>query len=122
MPRVIRGTIRPIGRALVLALAVVLSADCMTGRDMTPEQKACCAEMGPDCDHSAMAADCCVSENNPDLQQTTAKLNLAPPVAVANPLATAHQLPRVRLELSVQSAARHLPDVPAYFLGSAFLI
>lgn len=53
---------RPVAAAVTLAVAVVLSATCVTAKDMTPQQKACCAAMGHDCGALAISQGCCEGE------------------------------------------------------------
>lgn len=122
MRRMIRRRMRPIGWALGLVLAVVLSGGCATGTQTTAEQKACCAAMGHDCAASDRSADCCVSETHSDLQLATAKTSLVAPVAVVSLLAGIPQLVQVSYDRAVQRVDPRLRDTPAYFLGSAFLV
>lgn len=114
---------RPIGWALGLVLAVVLSGGCAMGTQATAEQKACCAAMGHDCAPSDQSADCCVSETHSDLQlATTAKTSFVAPVAVVSVLAGIPQPVQVSYDRAVQRVDPRLRDTPAYFLGSAFLV
>ena len=46
----------------MVAMTIVLSAACVTAKNMTPEQRACCASMKHDCGGTAIAKGCCSGE------------------------------------------------------------
>lgn len=126
MRKLIKRTRRPIVWALTLAFAVLLSADCATGKELTAEQKACCAAMNHDCGPMAKEQDCCSVESQKVEQFTTAKQ-----VIPAKPIVTVVlTIPVPDLRLPLPSLHRthpdrsplRLPDVPTYLLVSTFLI
>jgi hypothetical protein len=83
IPRLLTRTIRPIACLMVLALALVSSAECLRGSMSAPEM-ACCAAMKGDC-HKKITS-CCTGEaqSRHSVAPTKPALNLAPmPVLVA---------------------------------------
>ena len=61
---VLRGfrALRPVASAVVVAVVVMLSANCLGADVMTPAQKACCAAMAHDCGHMALTEACCTGQ------------------------------------------------------------
>lgn len=117
---------RPIVWALTVAFAVVLSADCATGKELTDAQKACCAAMNHDCGPMAKEQNCCSVGSQTVEQFTAAKhVSLAKPIA---PVVLSTLVPDVRQPLPSLHRAHldrvplRLPDVPTYLLVSTFLI
>lgn len=115
---------RPIGWTLAVALAVALSANCVTGEEMTPAQMACCAAMGHDCGAMAQKADCC-SHESPRVAQFFAAVKgtvLAVPVLLATPVAL---LPATAPQ-GLRTHVTHVPlkpnRVPKYLRTAALLI
>ena len=53
---------RPVAGAIVVAVVVMLSANCLGADVMTPAQKACCAAMAHDCGHMALTEACCTGQ------------------------------------------------------------
>ena len=63
MVRRITATARFLTWVLALGLAVVSSATCLLGAEMSQAQKACCAGMNHDCGTAAaIEQDCCAAE------------------------------------------------------------
>lgn len=112
---------RLVSRALALVLAVVISGGCATGAEATVAQKSCCATMGHDCAPSDQSADCCLSDTHTDIQLTTAKTWVAS-VAVVRFIESIPQPVGASYERLVQRVATRVSEIPAYFLGSAFLV
>ena len=117
---------RPIAGAVTLAVAVVLSANCVTAKDMTPEQKACCAAMGHDCGALAIEQGCCEGEaQKVDALTPTGMPQFAtPPVAVLvallDPL-TPRAIPTGVFNTAVGAQVKP-PGTPTYLLVSTFRI
>lgn len=80
MARSMKRTGRFLTWAMALALAVVSSATCVLGAEMTLAQKACCTAMDHDCGAMAVEQDCCVADS-PSL----VGLKSAPPISVLAP-------------------------------------
>jgi hypothetical protein len=77
IPRLLTRTIRPIAGVMVLALALVSSAECLRG-SMSAQEMACCAAMKGDC-HKKITS-CCTGEAQSlhSVAATKPVLNLAP--------------------------------------------
>lgn len=121
MTRRIRQFSRPVAGVLVLALAVVLSAECVVGDEMTAAEHACCAAMAHNCESMGAQHDCCTPDNDATSQLTSAKtliptVDVAPVLFAAMPPSTPLQNRRAN-RLSFGYAY-----VPSYLLGTAFLI
>lgn len=109
----------------MLALAVVVSADCMTARDLTAAQKACCAAMGHDCGEGAVRPDCCPAPTAQIAQLSVAKtvpLVTAPQPVLASVLALTEPLADACLAVRdfLNGSSRKPPGVPTYLLISTF--
>jgi hypothetical protein len=112
---------------LVLAVAGAAWAECLS-TDLTPEQRACCVEMGHECGAVGMNMDCCPIESQTQdrLQPASVKPDVvSAPVPSNSPLALLPE-PHVRLHAvaaaSFDRESLKLPDRPAYLLLSVFLI
>ncbi|MBY0497451.1 MAG: hypothetical protein K2Y23_24880 [Cyanobacteria bacterium] len=121
MMRRIRQLTRPVAGVLVLALAVVLSAECLVGEEMTAAEHACCASMADTCESMGAEHDCCTPDNDATPQLTSVKILI--PTADIAPVVMAAAPPsfplRNRRATRVSLAYAY---VPSYLLGSAFLI
>ena len=53
---------RATAAAVTLAMAVVVSVNCFAARNVTPEERACCAAMKHDCGATAIEKQCCSGE------------------------------------------------------------
>ena len=62
MFRGFRAMRRLVANAVVVAVVVMLSANCLGADVMTPAQKACCAAMAHDCGHMALTEVCCTGQ------------------------------------------------------------
>lgn len=124
MTRLIRRTTRPVAWVLVLALGVVLSAECVIGEDMTAAEHACCAAMDHDCESAGAQQDqdCCTTDTGTKLQVASAKQILVPTFDAA-PLLFAAVPPSspLRSQRASRVSFAHA-SVPSYLLGTAFLI
>lgn len=116
----------PITWALIVAFAVALSADCLTGAEMTEAQMACCATMGSECGHRAQDKTCCSTESQPVDQVTAVKRVTTPlPDAVFAPVGVVVESPQylpVARGHNFDGFAPKPPGVPRYLLVSALLI
>lgn len=121
MTRRIRQFARPVAGILVFALAVVLSAECVVGEEMTAAEHACCAAMADNCESMGAEHDCCTPDNDATPQLTSVKILI--PTADIAPVLLAAAPPsfplRNRRATRVSFAYAY---VPSYLLGSAFLI
>ena len=116
---------RPITWALTVAFAVMLSANCVTGAEMTEAQMACCATMGSECGHRAQDDSCCSAESQRVDQLTVTKSITMPLPDAARHLAVFVEIP----QQSLVDRGHHFdgftpkpPGVPRYLLLSTFLI
>ena len=110
--------------ALALALAVVSSATCILGADVTEAQKACCAAMNHDCGDKGVEQDCCLVDS-PNLQGLTSGplvAPLVPPALVAlNTLAAEPQLTAAFFGSAALDAGAPKPSsTPTYLFVSVF--
>ena len=111
---------------LVLAVAGAVWAECLS-TDLTPEQQACCAEMGHECGAVGVKMGCCPTEPQTQdrVQVASVTVDVVAPVPPTSPLALLPE-PYVRLHAvaaaSFDREALKLPDRPAYLLLSVFLI
>lgn len=55
-------TMRPVASTVVVAVVMMLSANCLGADVTTPAQKACCAAMAHDCGHMALTEACCTGQ------------------------------------------------------------
>jgi hypothetical protein len=119
-------TSRPIGWALILALAAALSVNCLMGTEMTEAQKACCEDMGQACGPVAQEQHCCLVESQRVQAFATAKrVSLPPPVTLIGPRASVPDAAHLSLVLHpnrFDRSAPNPPGVPTYLLVSALLI
>jgi len=127
MHQAVKRTSRPLAWALMTAFAVALSANCVTGAEMTEAQKACCATMGSECGHRAQEENsCCPTESQPVDQFTAAKgMTMPPPDAVAGLLVVVLDAPRhspVDRGHHFDGFTSKPPGVPRYLLVSTLLI
>lgn len=118
---------RPIAWTLAVAFAVVLSANCATGEEMTEAQKACCAAMGHDCGAMAGGEDCCSHESSRVSQALiTAKgVSLAVPAPLLVPFALLPAIPSASLQhglAQVAHVALRSSRIPTYLLLATLLI
>jgi len=122
----LRRQFRPIATAVMLAVAVVSSAQCLAGASMTAEQKACCAAMHGDCGEMAIASSCCTGEGQGD-QSLVAMKPAAGFVPVAALLAIL-SAPAVSLPasprplLAAERSSAGPPGVPTYLFVSSLRI
>lgn len=119
-------TTRLITWVLMVAFVVMLSADCVTAKEMTPAQKACCAAMGHNCGAVAKEQGCCKVDSQQVEQFAAAKrVTAPPPVVVVWPAAV---LPEtltssfVLRHVPLDSSSHGPPGVPRYLLISFLLI
>jgi hypothetical protein len=122
MTGLMRRTMRPLAWVLVLALGVVLSAECVIGEEMTAAEHACCTAMAHDCESAGAQQDCCTTDDGAKPQLASAKQILVPTFDAA-PLLFAAVPPASPLRN--QRATRvsfAYAYVPTYLLGTAFLI
>jgi len=117
---------RPVAWTVTLALSVVVSANCITSKDRTPEQKACCADMGHDCGAAALERNCCPGEGGKvqGVAAATVSKKSTPPVAV---LIAVLQAPLVTAPVthglnSPNGLTVKPPGTPTYLLVSTFRI
>ena len=121
----LRRIVRPLAGALVLAVALASSAECLTAAQMTPDQHACCAAMKGACE-MAVGAPCCASDATDSTGFLAIKPTLAPtPVAV---LVAVLSVPRVvavpvgHADAAPDASALGPPGVPTYLFVSSFRI
>jgi hypothetical protein len=118
--------VRPIASALMVAFAVVSSAECMLGAHMTPEQKACCVAMQHDCGAMAIQSSCCVGKDGDDQAFVASKPSegFVPVAALLAVLSTAPPplIPSARLWRRVESFSASPPGIPTYLFVSSFRI
>lgn len=116
---------RPVVWAVTLAMSLVLSVTCINSRDMTPEERACCASMGHDCGAAAIEKGCCSGELvkidgvTPATASTLAAA-LAPALLAvldATPVATVLITPGAG-----NTPALGPPGPPIYLLASTFRV
>jgi len=124
MVRSMRRAGRSFTWALALAIAVVSSATCVFGADMTEAQKACCAAMNHDCGDKGVEQDCCVSDS-PDLPGLTSGplvAALVPPALVALNTLPAEPEPTATLvgSSALDAGAPRPSSTPTYLFVSAF--
>lgn len=119
-------TSRPVGWALILALAAALSVNCLMRPEMTEAQKACCEDMGQECGPVAQEQHCCLVESHRVQAFATAKrVSLPPPVSLIGPLVGVpgtSQLSLVWYPHRVDHSTPKPPGVPTYLLISTLLI
>jgi hypothetical protein len=116
---------RLVAAVVTLAVAVVLSAKCVMAKDMTPEQKACCAAMGHDCGALAIEKGCCSGEamKIDGVAPLAAPELSPPPVVVLAAVRDVLLAPAIRgVFASAIGAQVKPPGVPAYLLASTFRI
>ena len=111
---------------LVAAMATSALASCISERDTSDAEMACCIKSQHDCGPAGKAMSCCRTERPPDERVSVAKQEVvsAPAlrdVAVAAAEIAAHQLVPVRhfVPSPHPIASR---SAPTYLLDSAFLI
>ena len=125
MVKMMRRTGRSITWALALALAVVSSATCVLGADMTQAQKACCAAMDRDCGAMAVKQDCCAydAQTGNGLTALPPPISLlAPPALVAMdvpPTAPEHEID-LRTPAAFDAGAPNPSTRPTYLFVSVF--
>lgn len=111
---------------LVLGLASATWAECLSV-DLTPEQMACCVEMGHECGAVGVKMGCCPTEPQTQdrVQAASVKIDVIAPVPSTSPLALLPE-PHVRLHAVAAAAfdrdSLKCPERPAYLLLSVFLI
>ena len=117
---------RPIAGGVMLAVAVVLSGNCVTAKDVTPQQKACCAAMGHDCGALAIEQACCEGEAKKvdALTPLSAPDFATAPVPVLVALLDALTTPAMPTGFfnSASRAQVRPPGIPTYLLVSTFRI
>lgn len=121
MTRRIRQFARPVAGILVFALAVVLSAECVVGEEMTAAEHACCAAMADNCESMGAEHDCCTPDNDATPQLTSVKI-LIPTVDIAPVLLAAAPPPSSLRNRRTNHVSFAYAYVPSYLLGTAFLI
>lgn len=110
----------------MVAFGVMLSANCLTGSEMTEAQMACCVTMGSECGHHAQDKTCCSVESQRVDQSTAGKSVKVPqPDNVGGHLPVFVEVP----QLSLIDRGHHFdgftpkpPGVPRYLLISTLLI
>mgnify|MGYP003350118625 CR=1 FL=1 len=117
-----RRATRPIAAVLAVALAAVVSAECIPDGRITAGEHACCAAMEMNC-HATVEQGCC-SPQSPQVAQTLA----VKPVTVAPPIAAVAALTMSPASVGAGTAAVRAvvsaspPGVPTYVLVSSFRI
>ena len=111
---------------MAVLIAVIASASCLTAKDMTPEQKACCAAMDHDCGAAAIDAGCCSGE--------AAKANSVSAASVQTPTFAPVAMLVAVLDFAAPLTSLHRsggrgtgapvrpPGIPTYLLVSTFRI
>ena len=125
MRRLRKLMIRPVAGALMLAVAVVSSGECLRAAQMTPDQHACCVAMKGECE-MAITASCCGTEASESLGviATKATVDLVPVsvlVAVLSLPAVAESLDS-HIAAAPEASSSGPPGVPTYLFVSSFRI
>lgn len=118
---------RPVTWALIVAFAVVFSANCIPAAEMTEAQKMCCAMMGSECGAHALDKSCCSGAERQRDDQLTAVKRITTPLPDAVTASTSHLIQSVQPSLT--GRGHHFvgftpkpPGVPTYLLASTLLI
>lgn len=123
MHRVIRGTVRPAAAALVAAFTLLFPLACVTGPEMTPAQKACCAAMGHECGPVAQQDCCSIEVRQIDQFAVTKKVTLNARAEGVSSTAIVEQMVSLAVAVRTLDDASHRPRSTAtYLLVSALLI
>lgn len=122
MVRRITGTTRFLTWALAFGLAIVSSATCVLGAEVSQAQKACCAAMHHDCGTAAIEHDCCATEPAAftSLPSGTVASPVAAPAPVVNLIATAPDLGTCLTASCLDAGASPFSRRPTYLLVSVF--
>ncbi len=126
MRSALRRHTRPVICGLILALAAMVSAECVMAEDLTPAQMACCATMNHDCGAMAQKQDCC-STAAPRVDQGSASPRMSLAAPHAGVVRLVMHLPALPSPLSPQKRPfkgfeAKPPGVPTYLLISTFRI
>jgi hypothetical protein len=111
--------------AVTLAMAVVVSFNCFAGRDLTPEERACCAAMEHDCGATAIEKQCCSGEALKLDSTAPMSVTLGPAAPVAVLLAVLDPLEPILLDIAqpiAANASAKPPGPPGYELASILRI
>ena len=126
MPSALRRHTRRVTLGLILTLAVMVSVECVSAKDTTQAQMACCAAMSHDCGAMAQKQSCCGSTASRVVQGAAVpRVSLMAPDATpvelkTPPPASFHDQSRpVAFFIDV---ATNPPGVPTYLLISTFRI
>ena len=111
--------------AVTLAMAVVISLNCFAARNVTPEERACCAAMKHDCGATALEKQCCSGEAL-ELESTApTSVTSGPAAPVQVLLAVLEPLQPMLLGIAqpiAADAAAKPPGPPGYLLASILRI
>ena len=125
MCKLLRQLSRPMANMLMVALAVVSSAECLA-IGLTPEQKACCAAMQHDCGRMAIESSCCANETHDDPSVAATKPSAGfVPVAALFAILTAPSISlqgSPRFAVTAETSSPGPPGVPTYLFVSSFRI
>lgn len=118
---------RSIAWTLAVAFAVALSANCVTGAEMTDAQKACCVAMGHDCGAMAGGEDCCSHKSSRVSQGLIASkgVSLAAPDPLLVPFALLPAIPSSLIQhdlTQVAHAALRPRRTPTYLFLASLLV
>jgi hypothetical protein len=110
--------------ALALALALVPSATCLMGAEMTEADKACCAAMNHDCGEMSVQLDCCAATapGQAGLASPGSPIpHLVPPALIVVSIITAPEPAAAVPESSVFDTGAPKPSSrPTYLFVSVF--
>ena len=121
--RSLRRRTRLAASVLTVAITLLLFATCLSGVEMTPEQKACCAAMAHDCGEMAFEKSCCIGEgpNDDGLVAVKATFAAFPPAIVvavldmpATPFVATSRVARA------EPSTLRPPGIPTYLFVSSF--
>lgn len=126
MRRSVQRVSRPVTWALIVAFAFALSANCVTGAEMTDAEMACCAAMGSECGHRAQDMSCCSTESQQVDQVAAVKRITTPlPDATFAPVGVVLETAPYSLVArghNFDGFTPKPPGVPRYLLISTLLI
>jgi hypothetical protein len=114
--------LRSVAATLVVAIASIVSANCLAASAQTAAERACCAAMAHHCGEAAVKADCCGERSQG--RDTVAALSekaLSAPVPV---LVAILEVPAAMRgsSVAVSNVSVKPPGTPTYVLVSAFRI
>ena len=114
--------LRPVAVTLVVAIAAIVSANCLTARTQTAAERACCAAMAHHCGEAAINAKCCGERTQN--RDSVAALTAAALTAPVPGLLAILDMPAVATGsgVAVSSVFVKPPGIPTYVLVSTFRI